>query len=177
MTEDVFGGFIKRLHDYFDRDFDRVSANTTIAWLDRLDGVPDEAVPWIEDQIKMGSWPKDNFPAMVIALYDRYLELHPGAEFKTNGSCPDCEDGLLFVHRFENDQTHNSLFACGRCNRARCGENFPRATMDKLRREGWLQSDFAPGPRTHRRHKGGLEMPKTTGAVAALARKGRRARA
>lgn len=133
METQTFGKAIKTLCRYYEKT---IPARETIEfWLDKLQHLPDECMPWMISQItdSQDRWPA-NLPSVMLKLWPQWLRTHPDKRSFISNDCTDCDEtGWLHVRDREG-------LACAfRCRCGKLRNSAPAARKHDLLRQGYAE--------------------------------------
>ena len=137
MTEGVFFHAVNRISQYLGGTRD-VPMHTKLAWLGKVQGIPDEAAEFIVGRItdEVDAIPR-NMPKAFREKFMLWLRENPDrvATEGQNG-CSACEGGILFLERDgQNGRKETASVFC-RCYRGSTGK-VGRASLYDMQAKGW----------------------------------------
>ena len=115
-----------------------IPAHTKAAWFQKVESIPDEAIPYIVAKItdEVDAMPR-NLPKVFKEKFRAWQMENPGkvAVVEQQG-CRDCESGILFLERTdERGQIHTGTIFC-QCYQGSTGY-LGRSTLAYMERQGW----------------------------------------
>lgn len=116
-------------------------------WLQKVKGIPSEAIPWIQNKImdECEAWPK-NFTATLWSMYNAWLQAHPEKRaHRESVNCPDCEGGWLALQKKVDGyrQPISHAAPCGRCRQIPAAKYM---TLFQAREQGYERVDLKTYP-------------------------------
>ena len=137
MNQNTFTGLITNICATFGRK--PPSRESLDRWWIKVMAVPDEAVPWITEQLEERDDLPKNLPAAVNGLWWRWREQNPGkcAKEEQPKGCQCCTAGrIYYVRQVEGGRWYPFTAACGHCMPATAG-TYPRLTVDRIESLGY----------------------------------------
>jgi hypothetical protein len=162
MTKREFVDYVGKLCGFFERR--RPSDETMDLWFDKCQRIPDDSLRWVTGELQgQESFPR-NLPAATWALYHRWLEAHPEKkQRKVDRPCytAECEDGLLFCHRHDdnNGLWHGFAFRCP-CERSDA-YGIPILSKSTLIEQGYVFGRLPERPPRQLQRVGNMEFAET----------------
>jgi hypothetical protein len=141
MILQTFERMIRRLRGSYEKKLP--DATISAFWFEEAGAkIPDEAADWIIDWIKgqhSDRWP-NHFQDVLVRAHQAWFAVHPDKRaFEPKRICdqPNCEDGLYWVQRHDDQLGYwaNYALPCV-CGRRRMG-SVPRWTWDQVVKAGY----------------------------------------
>ena len=136
MREEAFAHAVNEIAAFLGSK--EVPAHTKSAWFDKVQNIPDEALPFIVAKItdEVDAMPR-NLPKVFKEKFRAWQMENPGkcAVVEQQG-CRDCESGVLFLERTdERGGVHTGCIFC-QCYQGSAGY-LGRSTLAYMERQGW----------------------------------------
>ena len=121
-----------------------IPAHTKAAWFQKVENIPDEAIPYIVAKItdEVDAMPR-NLPKVFKEKFRAWQMENPDkvAVIEQHG-CRDCESGVLFLERTdERGQVHTGTIFC-QCYQGSAGY-LGRSTLAYMAQQGWRSTKAA----------------------------------
>lgn len=138
MNQNTFTGLITNICATFGR---KPPARESLdRWWIKVMAVPDEAVPWITEQLEERDDLPKNLPAAINGLWWRWREQNPGrcaTEEKPRG-CSRCTEGrIYYVRQVDGGTWYPFIAVCGHCMPAATGPGIVRLTVKQIESHGY----------------------------------------
>ena len=115
-----------------------IPAHTKAAWFQKVESIPDEAIPYIVAKItdEVDAMPR-NLPKVFKEKFRAWQRENPGkVAVVEQPGCRDCESGVLFLERTdERGGVHTGCIFC-QCYQGSTGY-LGRSTLAYMERQGW----------------------------------------
>lgn len=136
MRDDSFAHAVNEIAAFLGSK--EVPPHTKAAWFDKVQNIPEEALPYIVAKItdEVDAMPR-NLPKVFKEKFRAWQMENPGkCVVVEQQGCKDCEGGVLFLERAdERGQVHTGCIFC-QCYQGNAGY-LGRSTLSYMERQGW----------------------------------------
>lgn len=136
MRDDSFAHAVNEIAAFLGSK--EVPPHTKAAWFDKVQNIPDEALPYIVEKItdEVDAMPR-NLPKVFKEKFRAWQMDNPGkCVVVEQQGCRDCESGILFLERTdERGGVHTGCIFC-QCYQGNAGY-LGRSTLAYMERQGW----------------------------------------
>lgn len=148
MNQGTFTGLVTNLCATFGRK--SPSRESLDRWWIKVMAVPDEAVPWITDQLEERDDLPKNLPNAVIALWFRWREANPGkcAMEEQPKGCHCCSHGrIYYLRQVRGGKWYPSVATCAHCMTKTNDNAIPWLRVEDIEAHGyeWVSEAKALG--------------------------------
>lgn len=138
MNQNHFQDFIKRIYNAYGRVYPKGEI-VEFLW-SKLGNLPSGCMEWVEDRFLSRN---ENFPTKVhlaiLACWYDWLNEHPEHKAKSTVECPYCQDGMLYLGRYEPMHGRVTTYTanCGHCRQRADEKSVPMMTRDQAVKRGY----------------------------------------